>query len=105
MAGDCCPTCGNPDINRAGAVGTDADIAAFFAALSGGGPSPYPASLSDNRFGWRGYWWDDHLKLYHVRHSGGCMRSGRLTESRVKGYSGPPLGVGSESCSLASRSE
>ena len=68
MSGNCCPRCIGPDINHDGYVGTDADYEAFFAALDGGIINSPQASLKDLPFGFRGYRWDDHLKIYHVRH-------------------------------------
>ena len=67
LANNCCSTCGSVDVNRDGDVGTDADIGAFYDFINGNISAP-PPSTRELRFGFRGYWWDDHLKVYHVRH-------------------------------------
>jgi RHS repeat-associated protein len=53
------------DTNGDGGVDGD-DVIQFLAWWDNGEGAG--RTLADNRFGFRGYVWDDHLKLYHVRH-------------------------------------
>ncbi len=40
----------------------------------------------DNRFGWRGYWYDAHLQKYHVRHRVYDPREGRWMQNDPLGF-------------------
>jgi RHS repeat-associated protein len=40
----------------------------------------------DNRFGWRGYWWDGHLQKYHVRNRVYDPREGRWLQTDPIGF-------------------
>jgi RHS repeat-associated protein len=70
--------CDSPDFNRDGDVDSEAemsdDVAAFSAALakqlynSGTGYSVSSRNIAEYRFLYRGYWYDQHLGIYHVRH-------------------------------------
>lgn len=89
------------DLNRDGAVdGSDQgmfyDSYNKFSGLSGmwnlsdgpgltPGHSPDEAGL-DNRFGWRGYWYDHHLQLYHVRNRVYDPRQGQFLQTDPMGF-------------------
>jgi RHS repeat-associated protein len=40
----------------------------------------------DNRFGWRGYWWDAHLQKYHVKNRVYDPREGRWMQNDPLGF-------------------
>ncbi len=58
--------CDNPDFNRDGEV-NEADITAFAGAMAGT-YRVFATDIADYRFLYRGYWYDKHLGIYHVRH-------------------------------------
>ena len=58
--------CDTADFNRDGEVNGD-DITAFIAAKQGTYYVP-AGDIGDYRFLYRGYWYDRHLHIYHVRH-------------------------------------
>jgi RHS repeat-associated protein len=58
--------CDTADFNRDGEVNGD-DITAFIAAKQGTYFVP-AGDIGDYRFLYRGYWYDRHLHIYHVRH-------------------------------------
>jgi RHS repeat-associated protein len=58
--------CDSADFNRDGEVNGD-DITAFIAAKQGTYYVP-AGDIGDYRFLYRGYWYDRHLHIYHVRH-------------------------------------
>ena len=58
--------CDNPDFNRDGEVNAD-DITAFAGAMAGT-YRVFATDITDYRFLYRGYWYDKHLGIYHVRH-------------------------------------
>jgi RHS repeat-associated protein len=84
IAGDCCATCGSVDVDRDGSLATDQDIEAFYAILSGS--LSFDPSTIDIDFGFRGYRWDNHLKLYHVRHRVYDPNLGRWLQPDPAGY-------------------
>ncbi|MFN8872077.1 MAG: GH-E family nuclease [Phycisphaerae bacterium] len=58
--------CDNPDFNRDGEVNAD-DFTAFGQAMAGT-YRVFATDITDYRFLYRGYWYDKHLGIYHVRH-------------------------------------
>jgi RHS repeat-associated protein len=58
--------CDTADFNRDGEVNGD-DITAFIAAKQGTYYVP-AGDIGEYRFLYRGYWYDPHLHIYHVRH-------------------------------------
>ncbi|GDX99988.1 hypothetical protein LBMAG48_23920 [Phycisphaerae bacterium] len=58
--------CDTADFNRDGEVNGD-DITAFIAAKQGTYYVP-AGDIGEYRFLYRGYWYDRHLHIYHVRH-------------------------------------
>jgi hypothetical protein len=53
------------DLDQDGGV-TGADLEQFFLWFEVGFTGDH--DLNDQRFLYRGYWWDDKLQMYHVRH-------------------------------------
>ncbi|MFT3684294.1 MAG: RHS repeat-associated core domain-containing protein [Phycisphaerales bacterium] len=56
---------------------------------SGAGLSPGHSGADaglDNRFGWRGYWYDSHLQMYHVRNRDYDPRQGQWLQTDPLGF-------------------
>ena len=86
------------DLNRDGVVNAkdaelfDASYGAFagpgnqWKLSQGTGITPgKPSDGYDNRFGWRGYWYDGYLQKYHVRHRVYDPRQGRWMHNHPGG--------------------
>ncbi|MFT3684300.1 MAG: RHS repeat-associated core domain-containing protein [Phycisphaerales bacterium] len=89
------------DLNRDGAIdGSDeglfSDSYAKYAGFggqwrlsSGAGLAPGVSGADaglDNRFGWRGYWYDPHLQMYHVRNRTYDPRQGQFLQTDPLGF-------------------
>ncbi|MFT3684291.1 MAG: RHS repeat-associated core domain-containing protein [Phycisphaerales bacterium] len=90
------------DLDRDGDVDDD-DLALFndsvskyegfggqWQVSSGAGLSPGHSGADaglDNRFGWRGYWYDSHLQMYHVRNRDYDPRQGQWLQTDPLGFS------------------